>query len=155
VWLLHGALHPVSAIVFTLAIDAYSRLLPPSPLVPTCLLPLTSTIVTYSYQLAPAYFHHRCLLLPLSPIQVSHLLLRLLLPSPPSTIIAYSRLLPPLPPTRSCHCRLLSPTSTIATCMFSPLPPTPAYFHHRRLFRYLTCFYLLHHLLAYPCCWHV
>ncbi len=54
-WLLHESLHPIFTIVLTLAINAYSRLLPPLPLVPTYLFPLTSAIVACSYLLAPTY----------------------------------------------------------------------------------------------------
>jgi hypothetical protein len=60
-------------------------------------------------------------------------------------IATYSHLL------HHCHMHVFA----IATYMFSPSPPTPAYFHHYRPFRYLTYFYLLRCLLAYPCYWHV
>jgi hypothetical protein len=129
---------------------ACSHLLLPSPPTPTYLFPPTCShlllpllptfaITTYSsISLSStyfiAYFRHRPLF------------------SLACTIIAYSHLLPPLPPTCSRHRHLLPPTSTIATYLFLPSLPTPTYFHHCRLFRYLTYFYLLRRLLAYPCC---
>ncbi len=81
-WLLHRALHPISTIVVTPTIDAYSRLLTPSPFAPTCLLPLTSGIASCSYILAPTY---------LLPLTCSHLLS----PSLPTfTIITCSSISP-------------------------------------------------------------
>jgi len=110
-----------------------------------CLLPPTSTIAICSHLPTPTYFCNCCLLLPtcshlLAPACFCHCYLLL----PLSHVLVSCLLLP-----------TSSPTSTIATYMFSPSLTIPTYFHHCCVFRLLTCFYLLHHLLAYPCGWHV
>jgi hypothetical protein len=136
-WLLHRALHPIFTIVVTPTIDAYSRLLTPSPFAPTCLLPLTSGIATCSYLLAPtyllplafsiiAYFYHYHMFKYLTCFCLLHCLL---LPSPPffACFCLLHHLLSPSPPSLTCfchHCLFLS-TSTIATCLFSLLMPIP------------------------------
>jgi hypothetical protein len=106
-WLLHRALHPIFTIVVTPTIDAYSRLLTPSPFAPTCLLPLTSGIATCSY------LH----------VQVSHLLL-------PTSLLTFAiaTFFCMLLPTSSF-------AFAIATFSHMLLPslPIPVYFHHCHL----------------------